>query len=295
MGGFNWTGRAWRLAIPPTSPLYGDCTANNFLEFLAMAVTIWLVLIDCDTLGLHHECILGLGDNTSALCWLFKSSHIQPNTKYHDAVLLVARKLALLITESSHCLASQHIPGNANTVSDLLSFQADDRVSEYNGKRHPLAPTPISNDELTERFHSFLPQLIPQAFDICQLPSEVASFVTLAMQTAESSWMRLGKPPLNKPAGSGDAGPVFATPNWALSTHASMMHPQQKQSLPCEPFSPATGIVDSTPTAVFVDGVQSRWYQRLSQVPQALWLRNSGTVASGLPFTSRTATGSFPP
>jgi hypothetical protein len=40
LGGFSWTGRAWRLQILTTSPLYGDTAANNFLTFLATMVTI---------------------------------------------------------------------------------------------------------------------------------------------------------------------------------------------------------------------------------------------------------------
>jgi hypothetical protein len=43
-------------------------------------------------------------------------------------------KLAHLITDSTHCLASQHIQGDQNTVSDFLSFDGDNR-----GYRHPLA------------------------------------------------------------------------------------------------------------------------------------------------------------
>jgi len=75
MGGFTFSGRAWR--IPKKSALYGDCVANNFLEFPAMVVTIWLVKIECDQKGLKQECILGVGDNTSAICWLFKTKGIK--------------------------------------------------------------------------------------------------------------------------------------------------------------------------------------------------------------------------
>ena len=89
MGGFIWSGRAWRLKTPKKSALYGDGVANNFLEFLAMVVTIWLVKIECDQKGLKQECILGLGDNTSVICWLFKTKGIKKETLYHDAVTFV--------------------------------------------------------------------------------------------------------------------------------------------------------------------------------------------------------------
>jgi hypothetical protein len=40
LGGFLLSGRAWRIQIPPFSPIYGVGIANNVLQFLAMLVTI---------------------------------------------------------------------------------------------------------------------------------------------------------------------------------------------------------------------------------------------------------------
>lgn len=122
MGGFIWSGRAWRLQIPKSSILYGDDTANNFLELLAMVVTIWLAIKDCDDRGLIHEHILGLGDNTSAIGWLYRTRGVKKATRYDRSVNFVARKLAIIVTESNHSLASQHCPGDSNVVSDLLSL-----------------------------------------------------------------------------------------------------------------------------------------------------------------------------
>jgi hypothetical protein len=112
IGGFLLSGQAWRIRIPDTSPIYGLNIANNVPDFLGMMVTIWLVLV---------ECVLALGNNTSAVGWLFKSGKLQFDSPYYTAVQLIARRLARLITASSHCLASQHIKGDKNTVSDLLS------------------------------------------------------------------------------------------------------------------------------------------------------------------------------
>ena len=93
--------------------------------------------------------ILGLGDNTSAICCLFKTKGIKKEALYHDAVTFVARNLAELMLSTDHCLASQHIPGKHNAVSDLLSFQESDRKLEFNGTVHPLSPCEISDEELT--------------------------------------------------------------------------------------------------------------------------------------------------
>jgi hypothetical protein len=46
LGGFLLSGRAWRIQIPPFSPIYGVDIANNVLEFLAMLVTIWLTILE---------------------------------------------------------------------------------------------------------------------------------------------------------------------------------------------------------------------------------------------------------
>jgi hypothetical protein len=148
-----------------------------------MMVTIWLVLIECKETGSEQDCILALGDNVSAIGWLHKSGNLPLDLPYYKAVQLTARRLlARLVTGSSHCLASQHIKGDKNTVADLLSFAGDTR-----GETHPLAPDYPSDCILTERFHSCLPQLIPASFNISPLPSEISSFVILALQTLELS------------------------------------------------------------------------------------------------------------
>jgi hypothetical protein len=73
MGGFTWTERAsWRIRIPPSSVIYGMSEANNVLKFLAIAITLWLIIWDCAARDLTGECILGLGDNTSAIGWIFQ-------------------------------------------------------------------------------------------------------------------------------------------------------------------------------------------------------------------------------
>jgi hypothetical protein len=64
IGGFLLSGRAWRVRIPPSSPIYGVYIENNVLEFLGMVVTVWLALVECDELGDQQACILAIGDST---------------------------------------------------------------------------------------------------------------------------------------------------------------------------------------------------------------------------------------
>jgi hypothetical protein len=85
MGGFTWTGRAWRLRIPETCLLHGVSEANNVLEFLAMALTIWLVIIECRDKGVRQESILSLGDNTSAIVSIGPFVTILPSRPAHSS------------------------------------------------------------------------------------------------------------------------------------------------------------------------------------------------------------------
>jgi hypothetical protein len=189
LGGFTWSGRAWRIRIPPSSVIYGVSEANNVLEFLAMAVTIWLIVLECAARGLVDECILGLGDNTSAIGWIFRSTRLPPDSPYYSPVQLIARKVAILTTESHQCLCSQHLKGGSNFIADWLSFTNQTR----DGKTNPVAFDDPADDILSNRFHSSFPQLIPQHFTISPLPDEIISFVEQVLRTTESSMIRYSR------------------------------------------------------------------------------------------------------
>jgi hypothetical protein len=68
---------------------------------------------------LEQECILALGDNTSAIGWLFKTTGVHRDSFYYDSVRMITRKVAELMLGTSHCLYSQHIRGAKNTVADM--------------------------------------------------------------------------------------------------------------------------------------------------------------------------------
>jgi hypothetical protein len=131
-----------------------------------MMLTIWLVILECDQQGKDQECILALGDNTSAIGWMYKSGQLLPESPYYKPVQLIARKLARLVTTSSHCLTSQHIKGDYNTVADLPSYAGDVR-----GKAYPLTNDYPFDTNLTERFHSSIPQLIPEGSSYHRCPA----------------------------------------------------------------------------------------------------------------------------
>ena len=284
IGGFLLSGRAWRIRIPESSPLYGLDIANNVLEFLGMMVSIWLVIIECEETKSEQDCILALGDNTSAIGWLHKSGKLPLESPYYATVQLIARKLARLVTGSSHCLASQHIKGNKNTVSDLLSFAGDTR-----GEPHPLAQDFPSDKILTERFHSYLPQLIPAGFDISPLPNEISCFVIQALQTLESSLTQSKSQPTRRKTESGADGSRSAPRPVSTLTLSSLNYSSLKQNSSCDHFCPSTEWLTGAQQGPFLASVRAPWFQQLSAMPQAIWLRRSGVVSNGAPFTSKAA------
>ena len=284
LGGMHLSGRAWRFPIPTESPLFGDDTANNLLEFIAMVANIWLLIIELESLGALEECILALGDSTSAIGWLFKSGKLPSQSLYFEAVQFVARKLAELVLGSSHCLASQHLQGEHNVVPDLLSFAGSQR-----GEPHPLASDFPSDEELTQRFHTYAPQLIPPGFVISPLPSEISSFVLQALQIAESSWSRDKKRPTKGKTGLGDGGSASVEKQVSPTTSFSGASNTTRESLPFDPSSPSTVSLIGTSPEPMKESVRNRWWHRLCEMPQAIWVRRSGTITNQVPFTSRTA------
>jgi hypothetical protein len=288
LGGFSLSGRAWRLRIPPDCAFYGASEINNLLEFLAMMINIWLIILDCQAEGALEECILALGDNTSGIGWLFRSGSIKPASVYYAPVQMVARKLAALLIDSTHCLASQHLRGKKNVVSDLLSYIGNTRE-----ERHPLAPDDPSDADLTLRFHRFLPQLVPQHFAISPLPSEVLFFAIQVLRTAESSWIRAKKGRMSNATGSGAVGSASATRQESL-TPFSVTYRSRSRNSSFEPSSASTEWLNGLSQADFVENVRNPWWQRLCALPQAVWLRRSGTISNGAPFTSRTAPSCSP-
>ena len=288
LGGFLLSGRAWRLKIPRQNILFGVDIMNNLLEFLAMAVTIWL---HCLELPSSSECILQLSDSSSALGWLHRSSRIPSDSIYYDPVQMVARKVATLIINSEHSLASQHLKGADNVVSDLLSYEADLR-----GSPHPLASPDLSDQDLTNLFHLHLPQFIPPNFRISPLPPEILSWTTLVLEAAESSLTRAKRPATSHAIASGVVGSPSAPDAAFKLTPTSLIYPtKNRRSLSAHSFPSITSLTGNEAPEPLVDNVKRQWSQALSKLPQAVWLRRFGTIFNKAPFTSRTAPSCDPP
>ena len=125
LGGMTTNGRAWRLFIPPYAPFYGKDEVNNVLEFLGIAITLRLELNELLEKGESQEVILALADNSSAVHWLFKSGKLEKGSLYFKATNFIARSVAKWMMNSENFLCSQHIKGEYNHISDLLSFKGE--------------------------------------------------------------------------------------------------------------------------------------------------------------------------
>jgi hypothetical protein len=85
IGGYTLKGCAWRIRAL-SEAFYGDDTVNNVLEFLGMAVSVPLLLEEARRIdGEQFPCLLVLGDNTSAISWIFKSGKIARTSRYFGA------------------------------------------------------------------------------------------------------------------------------------------------------------------------------------------------------------------
>jgi hypothetical protein len=287
LGGYSLSGQAWRLQIPVGHPLRGHPGINNLLEFTAMVVNVWL---ECLASGNNQDCILAVGDSTSAIGWLFKSSGFDPSGTEYDAHLMVARHLASILIEHNCCLASQHIRGELNVVADLLSFAG----ASERGKEHPLAFDNPPNDVLTRRFHQHLTSQVPASFQISQLPSEVLCWVTQVLQTATSSLAVAKKGATKAPTEFGEDGRGSAVMSGTGMTPSSLCYPTSSVSSSSSLSSIVTARQVGPPPGTLQESVRSRWFQALCVKPQANWLRRFGVISGTAPCTSRAALTSNP-
>jgi len=276
-------GYAWRILIPVTSPIHGSKLINNLLEFLGMAINIWLECLETEP-G-EHPCILALGDSTSAIGWINSTSTLNPTWMAHAAHLVVARKIASIVMEAGCCLATQHIRGELNQVADLLSFAGD--ITRAGGKKHPLAFDDPPNDILTQRFHAHYASQIPETFGIFQLPNEILSWVTHVLQIAELSLTGNKKGHTRIATASGAAGEDSAERRETTLTPSSLLYLQESEMFAPSPLYSATAQLNGASTGSLRESVSSTWRQALCGRPQATWLRRFGTISNRVPFTSR--------
>ena len=107
LGGYTLGGRAWRIRVPNDCAFYGDDSVNNVLEeLLGMAISVLLLLDEARSAEEEFPCLLVLGDNTSAIAWLFKSGKIPRSSRYYTIVKAIARRIATEVMNGKAQLCS---------------------------------------------------------------------------------------------------------------------------------------------------------------------------------------------
>jgi hypothetical protein len=278
------TGFAWRIQIPTGSVIYGSNLVNNLLEFLGMAINILLELRSC-TRG-QNDCILALGDNTSAVGWLHNTTKLGPGNGSRKAHLMVARHIAHEVLDMDCYITSQHTKGELNLIAFLLSFGGN--LTRAGGKMHPLAADDPPNDVLTQRLHSTYPDQILAHFVISQLLDDILSWALRVLQTTASLLIADKRAATKTTTESGVDGSDSASKQAALLTPSALLYLQMTEN-----FSPNLSLLVTAPPngpkkGLLMDGITSRcWLQVLCKKPQATWLRRFRTISNQAPFTSK--------
>ena len=138
----------------------------NLLEFIAQLVGIWIDVLEGRIT--HMQCLLAIGDSTSAMGWLRRSNFRASDEESHDwiAKQRVARKLASLVLTSGTVLYSQWLEGDMNIVADSLS-------------RDGYILSPVTHKNLLT---SLVPSQLPPNFQVLPVPGEINSFISSILQ-----------------------------------------------------------------------------------------------------------------
>ena len=155
LGGWNHLGEFYDWVIP--KDLVGDAHINE-LEFLACVIHPWMDILSGRIL--RGDCVLVMGDSTTAMGWLYKSKYREEgeSADRHAIRLMIARKLADLVIDNDLTLYSQWFPGKQNIIADSLSrdphFSDTERISLFSSYfdpqdmphfRRSILPSEISN------------------------------------------------------------------------------------------------------------------------------------------------------
>ena len=166
-------------------------------------------------------------DSSTSAGWAYKSNFdvdpLQEADCYIDLIEAKVREevfqhFALLLLENDLCQYSQWFPGKENDVSDALS-RDDDR----------------SDEELTHILRTFVPEQIPDYFEIVPLPNIIISWLTallLKLPVKEQLRERRSRTKI----GRGGDGSSMQSPSASATTSFSTVSQDQTESNSWEPL-----------------------------------------------------------
>ena len=175
------SGRGWSWMIP--QELQGRAHIN-LLEFLTQVIQIWIDIFEGRIQD--EDCILAMGDNTTAMGWLRRSHFRETEEDENDWKVKqeVSRKLATLIIDANAMLYTQWFAGKENVCADSLS-----RDGMY-------FDSPLTHENFLK---SYFPQQTPVTLQIKPVPKNIICFVSSILQQLPVKQQRLTAPKISEP------------------------------------------------------------------------------------------------
>jgi hypothetical protein len=257
LGGFADHGRAWRWHIP--EDLRGRAHIN-LLEFITQVICIWIDILENKVA--RHDCLLGMGDSTSAMGWLRRSNFKEKDEDDRDwlAKQRVARKLANLILDSQTVVYKQWFRGEDNVVADSLS-------------RDLFFLSPSAHESF---LHSTVSPQLPLNFRIRPVPAEICSFISSTLRLLPVKTRRL-LPQKPSDLARGNIGKLSCLALDLKNQCSSEALTTSSKTSSC-PHSPKP-----SEKVLSLHELTSIWWKAQSTPPSHMWLRPSGQTTGLTP------------
>ena len=214
-----------------------------------------------------EDCLLSIGDNTSALGWMRRSNFRKKDES--DVSWRVkqqlGRKLAHLVLDSNTVLYKQWLKGQDNVVADSLS-----RDNYY-----------LSANTHTRFLQLTVPQQLPRNFAIRPVPREICYFITSILQQLPDTQPQSS---LQKPSelAHGNIGILTSIASeWTANS--------SKGSIPMNRTSYYQDLHKQSGQVPSLKGIVGIWLKDQSQPPSHMWHRPSGQTTGKTPDWTKMA------
>ena len=244
------SGKAWRYLIP--QKLRGRAHIN-LLEFLIQVISIW---VDIEAgLVQPQDCLLAMGDNTTAAGWCRRTNFREKSEGEVDWIVKqqVARKLANLILESESVLYTQWFKGTWNLVTDSLSRD----IHLFSKETH------------TKNLQSTVACQLPPNFQIQTLPKKISSFISLVLQQLPVKELR-SKPQKASELVHSKLGKLSSS---VLDSQDPCIWMDSVHSKRISSCLPSLRQCDQAPS---LQDITDIWWKEQSNPPSHMYLRHSG-------------------
>jgi len=190
------TGKAWRYKFKTHE---AAALTLNLKEFIGSIIN-GMIFLPLDPSP--QPCLLSIGDSTSAAGWLHKSNFDPHQSPAHAEA---ARSHARNIMKHNASDYSQHLPGLANVIADVLSRDFH-----------------LSNEQLISMLHSTSPPLLPPQLTIIDIPENIITWIGSLAQLLPKRKESPSRPTISTLARgisgwSSNENATYPTPIWTTS------------------------------------------------------------------------------